>query len=699
MNVALILAFTGALCSALLAVLVAFRGRRDVPHTSFIAGMAVLAGESLCNGMAVGAGSLQERAHWQSLQLVAMSLLPGMWLLFSTSYARGNYREILSKWQVPFLALALGPVGLAILFYDDLIAFIGRAAPGAPWTVGLSSSGMGLYLLVLLAAVLVLMNLERTYRAAVGTMRWRIKFMVLGLGLLFASRAYTSSQAVLSHASDLAMEAVNSSALVVACGLMLRTLARAGHFEVHLYPSRSLLQNSFTVLLAGTYLIVVGVMAKLMMLLGADSSLELKGFLVLVAVAMLVLVLFSDRFRSSLKAFVSRHLQRPLHDYRSVWRTFSQRTARCVEQGSLCQEAARLMSEVFQTLSVSVWLIDKEKRRLTFAASTSLSATCGEEAKLAAADAGALIRALGEHPKPLDLELVKGDWAAGLRGLQPGEFANGGHRYCLPLMAGEDVMGVVVLGDRVGGTPFSLQDLELLKVLSDQTAARLLNLQLTETLSQAKQLEAFQAMSAFFVHDLKNTASTLSLMLQNFPAHYQDPEFREDALRGIARTVNHLNERIGRLTVLQHELKVEAVECDLNELVSRTLEGQELSAGLEISKELAPLPRVKIDPGQIGKVLTNLVLNAKEATGNHGQIRVETGRRNGWAMLSVGDTGCGMAPEFVRNRLFRPFQTTKQKGIGIGMFHCKMIVEAHRGRIEVESEPGKGTAFRVLLPI
>jgi len=257
----------------------------------------------------------------------------------------------------------------------------------------------------------------------------------------------------------------------------------------------------------------------------------------------------------------------------------------------------------------------------------------------------------------------------------------------------------LVLGDRVGGITFSLQDFDLLKSASDQAAASLLNIQLSQRLSQAKQLEAFQAMSAFFVHDLKNTASTLSLMLQNLPIHYQDPKFREDALRGISKTVEHINDLISRLTVLRHDLQVKASECDLNQLVTDTLKGQDQSRGIELLKELGELPKLRLDESQIQRVITNLVLNAREALTGYGTIKVQTGQRNGWAVLSVSDTGCGMTSEFINRSLFRPFSTTKKKGIGIGMFHCKMIVEAHHGRIEVQSETGKGTTFRVLLPI
>jgi putative PEP-CTERM system histidine kinase len=303
------------------------------------------------------------------------------------------------------------------------------------------------------------------------------------------------------------------------------------------------------------------------------------------------------------------------------------------------------------------------------------------------------------HPDPIDIDSSNELWAAALRRSHPYEFRKGGNRVCVPMLASGELLGILVLGDRVGGVPFSIQDFDLLRSASDQAAANLLNIQLSHRLSQAKQLEAFQAMSAFFVHDLKNTASTLSLMLQNLPVHYQDPKFREDALRGVSKTVDHINDLISRLTVLRHDLEVRAADCDLNQLITDILKGQESSSGMELVKEFQPIPRIRVDPSQIQKVVTNLLLNAREALNRDGKIRISTKQRDTWAVLTVADNGCGMSPEFISRSLFRPFSTTKKKGIGIGMFHCKMIVEAHHGRIEVESELGKGTAFHVLLPL
>jgi putative PEP-CTERM system histidine kinase len=261
------------------------------------------------------------------------------------------------------------------------------------------------------------------------------------------------------------------------------------------------------------------------------------------------------------------------------------------------------------------------------------------------------------------------------------------------------VLALITLGDRVSGAAFSLQDFDLLKCVGDQAAASLLNVRLSQKLLQARELEAFQTMAAFFVHDLKNAASTLNLMLQNLPVHFDDPAFREDAFRGIAKTVTHINELIGRLSLLRHELKIQPAATDLNDVVTTAIATLEKAPDSVLVKDLHPLPKIPLDQEQILKVVTNLVLNATEAVSGTGQVRVTTGQNNGWAVLTVTDNGCGMSAEFLNRSLFRPFQSTKKSGLGIGMFQSKMIVEAHGGRIAVSSEPGKGTTFQVFLPI
>src|SRR6185437_12737901 len=460
----------------------------------------------------------------------------------------------------------------------------------------------------------------------------------------------------------------------------------------------SVLHKSLTVLVAGVYLLIVGALARLIAFFGGNASFTVKSIVILAGLVLLTLVLLSDRVRLRTRRFISRHFQRPFYDYRTVWRQFTQATARRVERRELCVEIVKFISEIFQALSVTVWLIEEGRGQLGLVASTSLTEERARELELDPAETAQIMAVVSAQADPIDLDASAEKWAATLRRLQPDDFHKGGNRICIPLNAAGELLGVMMLGDRVSGERFSLQDLDLLKSIGDQMAANLLNIKFSQRLSQAKQLEALQAMSAFFVHDLKNTASTLSLMLQNLPIHFNDPQFREDALRGISKTVGHINDLIKRLSLLRQEISIQPVEADLNAAVGEALKCLEASPSVEVVKEFRSLPKIKLDPAQIQNVVVNLVLNAKDAVNARGQIRVETAQQNGWVILTVADGGCGMNPEFIQRSLFRPFQTTKKQGIGIGMFQCKMIVEAHHGRIEVQSELNKGTTFRILLP-
>jgi signal transduction histidine kinase len=150
--------------------------------------------------------------------------------------------------------------------------------------------------------------------------------------------------------------------------------------------------------------------------------------------------------------------------------------------------------------------------------------------------------------------------------------------------------------------------------------------------------------------------------------------------------------------LLRHELKIQPAPADLNELVRSVLSGLENAPTQRLVTEFQNVPPLPLDRDQFGKVVTNLVLNAIEASPADAEVRIGTQPTADGAVLTVVDHGCGMSPEFLHRSLFRPFQTTKKTGLGIGMFQSRMIVEAHRGRIAVASEQGKGTTFQVFLP-
>jgi signal transduction histidine kinase len=152
------------------------------------------------------------------------------------------------------------------------------------------------------------------------------------------------------------------------------------------------------------------------------------------------------------------------------------------------------------------------------------------------------------------------------------------------------------------------------------------------------------------------------------------------------------------LSALRQRPEFTPVEADLNQLVGEAIDRLGTMPHVELTKVLQPVPGILADREQIQSVVTNLLLNARDAVGPGGRVQVRTDHRDGRVVLSVTDNGCGMSPAFMKESLFRPFQSTKKKGLGIGMYQSRMIVEGHRGSIQVESETGKGTTIRVSLP-
>jgi putative PEP-CTERM system histidine kinase len=218
---------------------------------------------------------------------------------------------------------------------------------------------------------------------------------------------------------------------------------------------------------------------------------------------------------------------------------------------------------------------------------------------------------------------------------------------------------------------------------------------------EQKQFESFARLSSVLTHDLKNQILSLSLLVNNMERKFDREGFKEDAMRTLSDSVNNLQNLVAKLSDPRTPTKRLRERSNLSHLVERVVQrtAAQASGKYQVSSELAPDLFAVVDGKAVERVIENLVINAIEAMPEGGSLRVATWRDNGSAFVSVSDTGKGMTEEFMRERLFHPFATTKKKGIGLGLYSCRDIIEQHGGRIDVASRVNVGTEFKVILPL
>ncbi|MFZ0060920.1 MAG: ATP-binding protein [Pyrinomonadaceae bacterium] len=223
--------------------------------------------------------------------------------------------------------------------------------------------------------------------------------------------------------------------------------------------------------------------------------------------------------------------------------------------------------------------------------------------------------------------------------------------------------------------------------------------------TEARQFQSFVRLSAMLTHDLKNAIEALSLIVSNMERHFDNEAFRADAMKSLNLATQNLRSLVDRLTnpvtTLSGEYK-RPQPVDLVPLLARVIKltAEPALGAQQIEKQLPASLLALVDAERMEKVIENLILNAVEAMGgSKGKLSVAAGTAaDGKVFFSVSDTGAGMSATFIERQLFRPFATTKKRGVGLGLYTCREVVRANGGTIEVDSREGAGTTFRVVLP-
>jgi putative PEP-CTERM system histidine kinase len=555
-------------------------------------------------------------------------------------------------------------------------------AAGAGEEPFLLAAGLGV-------SVLGLVIVEQLYRRTPAESRWGIKPLVLGLAGMFAFDLFLFSDAMLFRRLDPELWAARGFAHALVIPFVAVATARNTAWTIDLHVSRGVVLHSTALLVSGVYLLALAAAGYYVRFFGGSWGRMLQVALVFAALLVLALVVCSGRFRSRLRVFVSKHFFSYRFDYREEWLRFTRALTAPSPQLGVQDLCIKALADLVESSAGALWMRDGDafrpaarwnlpELRETEPAGSSLTIFLGREWLIDLPECVATPERCAGLVLPVWLGSIREPWLI------------------VPLMSGTDLIGFVVLAQPRAAMKVDWEVRDLLKTAGRQAASYLAQIRTTEQLLEARKFDAFNRMSAFVVHDLKNLVAQLSLLLRNAERHHGNPDFQRDALE----TVEHVTQR---MNAIMKQLRTGTTPVDGPkpvELATVVRKIQRASSGrrIPITVEAAAEVRVLGHEDRVERVIGHLVQNALDATGDGGKVVVRVLRDGDSAIVEVADDGAGMTPEFVRDRLFRPFQTTKPQGMGIGLYESFQYVAGLGGRILVDSAPGAGTKVRVSVP-
>lgn len=624
------------------------------------------------------------------LALAVMTTIPPAWLAFSLTFGERNGNPRLARWLPALIGLtATVPVGWLALASEHIVQPL-RLGRAELILTGLDGWGKVFFSLYLIGLALVLLHLENLYRNADRLTQWKIKFLIVGVFVAFACQIVAASYSLLYGIIHPLRPFFESLGFLLGEGMIAFSLVRHRLLDVDIHVSRYIIYRSLTLALVGGYLLSLGLVAEVFLRLDFRLDLLTGSFLAILGALALALVLLSEEFRRRAKGFIHAHFYSHKYDYRKEWMEFTHRLSSTIATSDIAAQTVNRILEVMWVRQAAIYTVGESPGHMTLAHQVNYG---GLPRTVEVSNEA--VEALRECPKTIpsaghDVTDTLGQAVFG--GVPVG--------CIIPVASLDTLVGLLVVGPELSGKPFGVDDRDLLAAVAAQAGALLLNARLTQEASEGREMQLLARLSAFVAHDLKNAVSMLSMLAENSKHHLSNLEFQADAIRTLGDVTTKIRGLLTSLASPAGRGEVQSGPTSLALCVEAWLRdlSTQVPSRILLESRLEWMPEVQVDPDQLRSVLHNLVLNAVEAIPLEGKILVETAQENGLAVLAVTDNGRGMTQEFIQRKLFRPFQSTKPRGLGIGLYQCRHIIQTFGGTLTAESEEGKGTRMVVRLP-
>ena len=590
-------------------------------------------------------------------------------------------------------ATAVAIIALGVAVAAGTVAF-GRLPPGTDPTPSLIVL-VGHLALALLGLALV----ENLFRNSPPARHWHIKHLCLGLGALFTYDFVFYADALLFRALSLDLLLARGAANLLVVPLLAIYAARGRSDGPEIAVSRRTALHSATLVGAGLYLVAMASVAYYVRQFGGTWTSALQAVFLFAAALLFLFSISSHSFRTRLRVSIEKNFFKYKYDYRVEWLRFIHTISERGDGVGLRARVVQALCNIMDSPDGAV-LLAREPGQYRLAESWNLSRWGLTEAAATIAEDSSLARFLARTHWIVDVRerAATPERYRGLDALPDWIQAADRLWLILPLIQDERLFGIVIMGRPRAPRSLTWEDFDLLKTVCRQAASYLAEEDTSQALAEARQFEEFNKRFAFVAHDIKNLASQLSLILSNAARLRGNEAFQRDAHETLRQSVDKLNRMLRQLSspASRHgPPKAVALAPLLRDIVAKSEQSYPAIA-LDLQASQAA---VAADEDRLRAIVEHLVQNAREAVGEDGRVCIRLCDVDEMAVIEIEDDGPGMAAEFIREKLFRPFATTKESGYGIGVYESRHYANALGGRLDVMSEPGKGTVMRVLLPI
>jgi putative PEP-CTERM system histidine kinase len=617
------------------------------------------------------------------------------WFVFLLVMLRTAYlssSKVSKTFRMAVLVMTMFIVGLMLLA-------LYRIAGG---TLFESIAGNDVLIGHLIISIGGLVIIEQLYRNTSEEHNWALKYLWIAIGSMFAYDFYLYSNALLFQRID--NELWNARGFIHAMVVPLIGVAirremqwSLGKDSIDVFISRRMVFHTTALLASGLYMMAIGVGGYYVRELGGSWGVVAQAIFIFASVLVLFVLIFSGKIKARLRVMIDKHFFHYKYDYREEWLRIIRTLSIATGTSRLHERSIKALAQIIDCPSGMLWM-RRENQCFKLEENWKMSTIAGSEPSNSS-----FIRFLQEYNFVINLDEFNDKPEVYTR-LAPLELPQWLLEIkeawlVVPLLLNDSLLGFVVLSRSASHKHyFNWEDTDLLKTAGKQAASHLSQYETAQELAGARRFEEVNRLSAFIVHDLKNMIGQLSLVVSNAARHKNNPLFMEDAISTVENSVNKMNKLLARLKGGAGNDNVASFSlCDL---LAEVVRARSKAGTLPIPVLDCQADEINInaDRDRMMANMGHLIQNAQDATNKDDRITVRLIKKNHLAIIEIEDTGCGMNENFIHERLFQPFESTKGT-MGIGVFQAREYINKLGGSFDVKSASGKGTTFTLTLAI